>query len=70
MIAEIREPSGAAQPIGYKVSLNHIDVRYAPGIRIIKMEIRLWIKEIPDFPMPQKYPLKTKCTPAKMQSTA
>lgn len=66
--AESREPIGAAIPIGNSVSANSFEAKYAPGIRTSTIEAKLWMKEIEDFPYPQKYPLKQKCIPASMQS--
>ncbi len=52
--ADNREPSGAAQPIGYRLSGKYTLARYVPGIRTSRMDAILWIKEIPDFCSPQK----------------
>ena len=54
IIAESRLPSGAAQPIGKRVSGQNLEARYAPGMRIKIIEIELCINEIIDFPIAQK----------------
>ena len=45
MTAERSEPSGAAQPMGNRVSGKRTEAYQAPGIRIRRIEIRLWRKE-------------------------
>ncbi len=54
IIAESRLPSGAAQPIGNKVSGQYFDASQAPGILISKIEVTLCINERIDFPIAQK----------------
>ena len=68
IIAESAEPSGAAMPMGKSVWGYSFAARYAPGILTQMIEITLWIKEMIDFPIAQKYPLKEKWIAAKMQS--
>lgn len=53
-IAENKEPIGAASPIGKMLSGNHFEARYAPGIRKIKIEHKLWINDMIDFSCAQK----------------
>ncbi len=65
---EITEPEAVARPMGSRVSGNSLDVMYTPGTRISPMAMMLCMKDRPDLPMAQKYPLKQKCTPANMQS--
>ncbi len=57
---ETTEPIGAAAPIGKSVSGNLTDASQASGMRAVKIEITLWMKEIPLRLQAQKYPLKTK----------
>lgn len=65
---DINEPTVVASPIGNRVSVKYFDARYESGILAIKIAIQLCAKEIPDFFKAQKYPLKQKCVPARMQS--
>lgn len=60
MIADNKDPDAIASPIGKSVAGNNNEVRYAPGIRTVKMEMVLCMKEIEDRLHPQKYPLKQK----------
>lgn len=68
MSTDKSDPAGAASPIGNKVSVKYLDAKYAPGMRTQTMDKALCKKEIADHPYAQKYPLKLKCTPAKIQS--
>lgn len=54
IIAERRLPSGAAQPIGNRVSGQSFEASQAPGILIRIIEIELWMNEMIDFPIAQK----------------
>ena len=54
IIAESRLPSGAAQPIGKRVSGQNFEARYAPGILIKMIESELCINEMKDLPIAVK----------------
>lgn len=68
MSTEMTDPDEVASPIGNKLSGNSVEVRYTPGIRISIIAMILCKKESSDLPMAQKYPLKQKWIPAKIQS--
>ena len=65
---ESKDPIGAAIPIGNSVSVKYFDASHAIGILAKIIEIKLCIKDIFDKAYAQKYPLKLKCIPAKIQS--
>lgn len=62
------EPMGAAHPMGNRVSGKYFEASHASGIRAQTIERKLCKNEIFDSPYAQKYPLKQKWIPAKMQS--
>ena len=68
IITDNKEPPVAASPIGNNVLVKYFDAKYAPGIRTKTIERKLCKNEMLDFPYAQKYPLKQKCIPAKIQS--
>jgi len=60
IIADKSEPSGAASPIGKRLSGKNNAAKYAPGTRTKRIDAALWKKETIDLPTAQKYPLKQK----------
>ena len=68
MMMETTEPVAVARPIGRSVIGNIVEARYASGMRAHVIEMTLWMNEISERPYAQKYPLKQKWMPAKMQS--
>ena len=54
MSAEMSDPAGAARPIGYRVSGNSFDARYAPGIRAHTIDMALWMNDHIDIPIQLK----------------
>ena len=65
---ESKDPIGAAIPIGNSVFVKYSDASHENGILAKIIEIKLWINDIFDKAYAQKYPLKLKCIPAKIQS--
>ena len=70
MMAERREPSGAANPIGKRVSAKSFDAKYATGIRTRAADAILDINEYMALLYAQKNPPRQKCIPAKNVSKA
>lgn len=68
MMTDTREPAAVASPIGKSVAGKSLEVKYTPGTRTSATAMMLCMNDSPDFPQAQKYPLKLKCIPAKMQS--
>lgn len=68
MRMDTNEPVAVAKPMGNKVRGYQREARYTRGIRAVTMETTLCRNEISERPQAQKYPLKQKWTPAKMQS--
>ena len=68
MITDMIDPVVVASPIGNSVSAKVTEAQYAMGIRASTMAATLCAKEIPALPHAQKYPLKQKWIPAKIQS--
>ena len=67
IITESNDPPEVASPIGNKL-VNAFDVIYTPGILTSRMDARLCMKDSSERPHAQKYPLKLKWIPAKIQS--
>ena len=68
MITENSDPHDVAIPIGKSVCGKRSDISHANGTRTSATARILCRNESPDRPHAQKYPLKLKWIPAKMQS--
>ena len=68
MTTDSNDPAEEASPMGSKVSGKRREASQQSGTRAQRMDSELWINGIMDRPQAQKYPLKLKWMPAKMQS--